>query len=282
MMGKRFMRGTLFALLTGAAGLAAHGQVPAPQPPVQEVGIDQRLDEQIPPDIELFNEEGEAVQLGEYFGEKPVIFALVYFSCPSQCNLVLDGILQALRVLNFDAGEEFQVVTVSFDPSDTADVAKARKVMYSEMYGRDGADEGWHFLTGEQDQITALTEAVGFRYVYDENTEQFAHSNGIILATPTGRIAQYFYGLEYSPRDLRLAMVEASNERIGSVVDEILLLCYAYDPTTGQYGVVIMNIIRLAGGLTLLVLGGFVFMALRRERADGRSPLQPDASAPGQ
>ncbi len=255
-------------LVTAAPGAA---QVPAPQPSAQDVGIDQRLDEQIPLDLTFRDEQGETVALREFFGDKPLVLSLVYFDCPAQCNIILEGMVKAFSNIDFDLGGEYNALTVSFDPSDTAEVANARRVMYTEMYGRDGARDSWRFLTGDQESIDALADAVGFRYVYDENIDEFAHSSGIMVVTPDGRLSRYFYGLEYSPRDLRFALMEASAGRIGSIVDELLLLCYTYDPTTGQYGMVIMNLVRFGALATVLVVGGFVGLMLLRERRAPRS-----------
>jgi protein SCO1/2 len=233
---------------------------------LHDVGFDQRLHEQVPLDLVFRDEAGRAVQLSDYFGTKPVILTLAYYECPMLCPLVLSALLKSLRTLSFDVGDQFNVLTVSIDPRDTPALAATKKTTYLQGYLRPGAAEGWHFLTGEATSIERLTEAVGFRYAYDAETGQYAHAAGIMVLTPQGRIAHYFYGIEYSPRDLRLALVEASANAIGSPVDQVLLLCYRYDPATGRYGIVIMNVVRLAGLATVLALATSVLVMLRRER----------------
>jgi len=233
---------------------------------LRDIGIDQRLNEQVPLDLVFRDETGKLVRLGDYFGEKPVILSLVYYECPMLCTLVLNGLLKSLRALSFDVGKEFNVVTVSFHPGEIPTLAAAKKAEYIQHYSRAGAAEGWHFLTGEAGSIKRLAQAVGFRYIYDAKQNQFAHASGIMVLTPQGRLSHYFYGIEYSPRDLRLSLVEASANKIGSPVDQLLLYCYHYDPTTGKYGVIIMNVIRLAGLGTVLALGAFMVVMFRRDR----------------
>ncbi|MGH9509631.1 MAG: SCO family protein [Terriglobales bacterium] len=239
-------------------------------PLLREVGIDQKLNTQVPLDLSFRDDEGRSVRLGDYFGKKPVVMALVYYDCPMLCTQVLNGLASALQVLKFDAGREFNLVLVSIDPKETPQLAAAKKKNYLERYQRSGAAEGWHFLTGEQPAIERLAQAVGFRYAYDPKTGQYAHAAAIMVLTPEGRIAQYYYGIEYPPRDLRLGLVEASKERIGSVADRVLLYCYHYDPAKGRYGAVAMNVLRLAGVATILVLGTFIFVSLRRDFAHSR------------
>jgi protein SCO1/2 len=248
---------------------------------LEGVGIDQRLNEMAPLDLEFLDEHGARVRLGDYFGEKPVILALVYYECPMLCTLELNGLLRALRVLPLDLGADFEIVTVSFDPGETPELAAKKKMEYAAQYGRAGGEEAWHFLTGSQASIEALTRAVGFRYKYNPETDLFNHASAIVVLTPEGRLSKYFYGIEYSARDLRLGLVEASAGRIGSPVDEILLYCFHYDPETGKYGVAIMNVLRLAGVATVIALGGFVVLMLRRDRrrkaCGGQSPAAPSA-----
>jgi protein SCO1/2 len=224
------------------------------------------LNEQVPLDLTFRDETGKNVQLRDYFGEKPVILSLVYYECPMLCSLVLNGLLRSLRALAFTAGEEFNVVTVSFNPVETPPLAAAKKEAYLQNYGRPGATAGWHFLTGEEEAIQQLTRAVGFRYVYDPASKQYAHASGIIVLTPQGKIARYFYGIEYAPRDLRLGLVEASANKIGSPIDQVLLFCFHYDPAGGKYSLIIMNVIRLAGLATVLALGAFMFVLFRRDQ----------------
>jgi protein SCO1/2 len=233
---------------------------------LSEVGIDQRLNAQVDLDLMFNDETGRSVRLGQYFGKRPVVLSLVYYECPMLCTLVLNGLVKSLRAMTFSAGREFEVVTISFDPKETPALAASKKQQYIKGYGRPDVGEGWHFLTGDNDAIDRLTAQVGFRHKYDESTGQWAHASGIIVVTPDGRVSKYFYGLEYSARDLRLSLVEASQGQIGTTVDQVLLYCFHYDPTTGKYGLVIMNVIRLAGLMTVVALGAFMFVMLRRER----------------
>ncbi len=260
-------RATLaFALLL----LAAQGPAQSPpdgRPPIlRNVAIEQRLDRQLPLDLRFRDEAGRAVRLGDFFGERPVVLVLAYYDCPMLCTQVLNGLTAAMRVLSFDAGREFEVVTVSFDPRDDPADARAKKEPYVARYGRPGAAAGWHFLTGEPRAIAGLTEAVGFRYAWDERIGQFAHASAIYVATPDGRLSRYFYGIEYAPRDLRLALVEASRGKIGTPVDQLLLYCYHYDPAAGRYGAVVMNMVRVAGVAAVLVITVFLAVMWRRDR----------------
>jgi protein SCO1/2 len=234
---------------------------------VRNVGIDQRLNEQLPLDLEFRNEEGRLVALGDFFHDKPVILSLVYHECPMLCSEVLEGMLRSFRVLRFDVGKEFEVLTISFNPREDAPLAKSAKESYIHRYKREGAAEGWHFLTGDQTSIDRLTQAVGFRYRYDAQKNQYAHAGGIMVLTPQGRLSRYFYGIEFAPKDLRLGLVEASENKIGSIVDQVLLFCYHYDPVTGKYGFVILATMRIVGVAFVLGLAGYVVVMLRRERA---------------
>jgi protein SCO1 len=234
-----------------------------------EVGFDQKLDHQLPLDLVFRDESGATVKLGDYFGKKPVVLSLVYYECPMLCTQVLNGMVSAFKVLSFKAGDEFDVVTVSFDPRETSALAATKKksyVNYLPEAKRAAAAGGWHFLTGDSENIRRLTEAVGFRYHFDEATNQFAHASAIIVTTPEGKLARYFYGIEYPPKDLRLGLVEASQNKIGSPVDQLLLYCYHYDPATGKYGAVVMNMIRVGGVLTLFAMV-VMFFAMRRRNA---------------
>ncbi len=224
-------------------------------PGLKHVGIEQHLDEQIPPDLTFRDESGKTVRLGDYFGKKPLILNLVYYQCPMLCSEVLTGLESALRVLKFDLGKEYDVLTISFDPRETPEMAAAKKKEYLKRYNRPGADQGWHFLVGSQPSIDALTQAAGFEYQYDEKSGQFAHATAIMVLTPSGKIAQYYYGVEFAPKDLRLGLIQASSEKIGTPVDEILLYCYHYDPDKGKYGAIVSRILQLSGLATLLVLG---------------------------
>ena len=230
------------------------------------VGVDQKLNDQLPLDLMFKNEKGEKVKLGDYFGKKPVVLSLVYYQCPMLCNQVLNGMVTAFKVMAFKPGEEFEVVTISFDPRETAALASAKKdtyVNYLPEATRSRAADGWHFLTGDEASIKRITDAVGFRYHYDEPTDQFAHASAIYLTTPQGKLARYFYGIEYAPRDLRLGLIEAADNKIGSPVDQLLLYCFHYDPATGKYGAVVMNMMRVAGIVTLVAMVG-MFLVLRR------------------
>jgi protein SCO1 len=242
------------------------------KPPIlDQVGLDQRLDQQVPLDLAFNDESGQAVQLRQYFGSKPVILMLVYYQCPMLCTQVLNGFTGAMiGIRKFDIGREFNVVTVSIDPRDKAEDAAAAKKRYLQRYRRAGAAQGWHFLTGKKDQIDALAQAVGFRYAWDPEIQQYAHASGIMLLTPAGKIAQYYYGIEYAPRDIQLGLVEASKGKIGSVVDQVLLYCYHYDPRQGKYGAAIFNILRLSALATILALGGFMLIMFRRDSLAAR------------
>jgi protein SCO1/2 len=236
-------------------------------PGLQNVGIEQHLDEQVPPNLTFRDETGRAVRLGDYFGKRPMILNLVYYQCPMLCGEVLSGLESALRVLKFDVGKEFDVLTVSFDPHETSEMASAKKAEYLKRYGRSGAAAGWHFLTGPQESIDALTTAAGFQYQYDARTGQFAHATALMVLTPEGKIAQYFYGVEYAPKDLRLALVQASENKIGTVVDQVLLYCYHYDPATGKYGAIISRVLQISAAATILVLSILIAVLFRRGSA---------------
>jgi protein SCO1/2 len=247
---------------------------PGLPPALREVGFDQKLDAQVPLQLPFKDESGQQVHLGDYFQGKPVILVLAYFRCPMLCTEVLNGLVRAMLDLPFDAGDKFNVVTVSFDPRDTPEMAAAKKKTYLERYGRPGAEQGWHFLTGDQESIKQLTRSVGFRYVYDQRNDQFAHASGIMVLTPSGKISRYFYDIRYSSRDLRLGLVEASENRIGSPVDQILLYCFHYDPLEGKYGPVVIRFVRLGGVLTILALAVFTTAMWRKERRGNRGGLK--------
>lgn len=232
---------------------------------LRDVGLDQKLGSQVPLDLTFTNEYGEQVPLRKYFNGKPVVLTMVYYTCPMLCGEVLNGLTGALQIMKFDIGREYNVVTVSIDPRDTPELAAAKHASYVKRYARPGANEGWHFLTGKQEQIAALADAVGFRYKYDAQIKQYAHAAGIMILTPDGKVSQYFYGVEFSPKDIRLALVEASRGNVGSVVDQLMLFCYHYDPATGRYGAAIMNIMRLAAGATILGLVLLVGLLRRKE-----------------
>ncbi len=239
---------------------------------LKEIGFDQKLGAPLPLDITFADDTGKTVRLGEYFGQRPVVMLLTYYNCTMLCPLLLDGLVRALRPLSFEIGKQFAVLTVSINPRETPAIAASRKELYVQRYGRPGAERGWHFLTGKADAIAAVTQAVGFRYVYDKQKDEYAHAEGVVLVTPEGRVSRYLYGVEFSPRDLRLGLVEAAARKIGSPVDQLLLYCYHYDPLTGKYGLIIMNVIRVAGFTTVLMLGSFMLVMFRRDR---RAATQP-------
>jgi len=269
------------ALLLGSAhSLAATGmtdahlpEAPLPPPPVKDVGFDQKLGESIPLDLVFKDEAGKNVRLSQYFGKRPVILSLVYFNCPMLCGMTTDGLVRSVRALRFEPGTDYEILSVSFDPRETPEMASEKKRTVMSQYGRKSGPGGWHFLTGDAASIAALTSAVGFRYVWDAEQKQFAHATGITLLTPQGRIAKYFFGIEYPTKDLRLALIEASEEKIGNVVDQLLLLCYHYDPKAGRYTATVRNLVRGGAALTLVALLGFVTIMLRRERASAKRPL---------
>jgi cytochrome c oxidase subunit II len=246
---------------------------------LKDIGIDQKLDQQVPLDLRFVDENGKSVQLGDYFKEKPVVLALVYYTCPMLCNQVLNGTAGALKTLSFNIGDEFEVVTVSFDPKDVPETAFAKKQAYLERYDRKGAqrklaEQGWHFLSGDEASIQALADAVGFKYRWDEATSQYIHASGIMVVTPQGKLSRYLYGIEYAPKDLKFSLMEASQNRIGSPVDQLFLFCYHYDPVTGKYGPVIMNFIRLGGFATFIGVALLIFIMRRRRLAKER-PAEP-------
>lgn len=270
------------AVLLACAGVAS-GQIYgppethtyAPARLLQKVGINQKMGAQIPLDLPFADESGQDVTLRRYFG-KPVILALVYYQCPSLCNMVLNGVLRSIKQLDLTAGNQYQVLAVSFDPRETPEMAAAKKQNYLKDYirqdhKRQGAEQGWHFLTGPETSSKALADAVGFRYVYDALTNQYAHSSAIMILTPDGRVARYFYGIEYPARDVRLGLVEASSEKIGTPTDQVLLYCFHYDPTTGKYALVVMNVLRLAGLITVALLATFMIVMFRRDFRAARS-----------
>jgi protein SCO1/2 len=270
----RVLLGLLSLRLLSATPLHASGapgspppEAPMPPPPIKDVGFDQRLGEAIPLDLVFRDEAGRSVRLAEYFGKRPVVLSLVYFNCPMLCGMTTEGLVRSVRALRFEAGTDFEILSVSFDPRETPEMASEKKRAVMSQYGRKGGPEGWHFLTGDAAPIAALTKAVGFRYVWDAEQKQFAHATGVVILTREGRIARVFFGIEYPAKDLRLALIEASEDRIGNVVDQLLLLCFHYDPKAGRYTATVRNLVRGGGALTVLLLAGFVAIMLRRERA---------------
>jgi protein SCO1/2 len=274
---------TIALLAISAWGQMNNGIMSPPansRPPrLENVGIEQRLDAQVPPDLTFRDETGKAVKLGDYFGRKPMILNLVYYNCTMLCGEALAGLAGAMRLVKFDVGNEFDVITVSFDPRETPEIAAAKKKDFVGRYGRPGAAAGWHFLTGPPESVNALTKAVGFQYQYDPKINQFAHATAIMVLTPQGRISRYFYGVDFPPKDLRMGLVEASQGKIGNAVDAVLLYCYHYNPETGKYGAVVANILRLGAVVTILILGTFLFILWRMERSAPRRTLPSGARA---
>jgi protein SCO1/2 len=258
---------------------SGYGNQPQPGTPaaelplqLQEVTFQQRLDERLPLDAAFRTETGRQVTLGDYFtGSKPVVLAFVYYQCPMLCTQVMNGISSALKAVPFTPGEDFDVVLISFDPRDTPQIAAEKERTHLDYWGAHATAAGWHFLTGDEASIRRVTAAAGFSYRWDEPSGQFAHVSGVLVVTPDGRLSRYFYGVEYSPKELRMALVESGEGRIGSAIDELLLYCYHYDPAAGRYGVIVMNLVRLGGIATVVLLAGFILLTRRR---DARAPLE--------
>lgn len=233
---------------------------------LKQVNVEQKLGAQIPLDLKFRDESGREVALAEYFAKgRPVALTLVYYECPMLCNQVLNGAVGAFQGLSFTAGKEFEVVTVSFDPREGPELAARKKETYLRRYKREGAEAGWHFLTGDEASVKALADAVGFRYAWDEQSQQFAHASALMVATPSGKLSHYFYGIDYAPKDLRLAFVEASEGKVGSPVDALLLYCYHYDPAAGRFAPV-MGVMRVAGVLTVFGVAALIFYLTRVTR----------------
>ncbi len=245
--------------------------IPSSQMPavLSKVTFEQRLHQPLPLGLRFKAEDGRDVQLGEYFGKRPVVLAFVYYECPMLCTQVLNGLNTSLSVLDETVGREFDVVAVSFDPRETPALASGKKKSMLDRYKRPESAAGWHFLTGDGASIQALTDAAGFHFVWDDRTQQFAHPSGIIITTPEGTVSRYFFGIEYASRDVKFALMESSAGRIGGAIDQLLLYCYHYDPATGSYGFVAMSAVRLGGAVTLVALVGFVVLSIRRERRAG-------------
>lgn len=256
----------LLALFCLPQPVSAHDGGPNADAILDAVGLDQRLEEQVPLALPFRDETGRAAPLGSYFRDKPVVLALTYFHCPNLCPLVLEGMAKSFAALPFTVGEEFDVITVSIDPAETPADAAAAKATYLAQYGRPGAADGWHFLTGDHTTVDTLAAAVGFRFAYDAEQEQYAHAAGIIILTPSGKIARYFYGLNYAKQDLRLGLVDAGAGKVGSPIDQLVLRCFHYDPETGKYGIVVRRVMQIAGLATVLMLGGLVGTLVYQEK----------------
>ena len=260
---------SLFGQALGPASQASGVNPNSKLPPIlQKVGIDQKLDAQVPLDVPFQNAKGETVTLRQYLngGDRPVVLSLVYYNCPMLCPRGLDALSNSLGLMTLDPGKDYQVITVSFDPRDTPRTSAHQKEIQIQKLNRKGAEQSWHFLTGSQSSIQQLTQSVGFRYQWDPQSKQFAHATALILLTPQGKVSKYFYGIDYSPTDLRLGLVQASDEKIGSFVDPILLFCCEYNPMTGRYDLLISRVLALCAAITVLLLGGMVFLLFRFDR----------------
>jgi len=244
------------------------------------VGIEQHLDAQVPAGLSFVDDQGRPVNLGDYFGKRPLILNLVYYNCTMLCGEALAGLTGSMKMIKFDVGNQYDVITVSFNPQETPAIAAAKKADYIRRYGRPGAANGWHFLTGAPESINALTKAVGFQYQYDAAKNQYAHATAIMVLTPEGRISRYFYGVDFPPKDLRMGLVEASQGKIGNAVDELLLYCYHYDPATGKYGAIVSNLLKIGAAFTILVLGSMILIFIRIERSAAKRAWQQTKSVP--
>jgi protein SCO1/2 len=253
-------------LLAALAGGAGAGESASPFDPGRDIGFDQHLGRQVDLDLPFRDESGREVRLGDYARGRPIVLSLVYYGCPMLCSLARQGLASSLKPLLFEPGREFEVVTVSFDSTETKEMAQRARSLALEEYGRPGAVSGWHFVTGGEDAIRRLTEAVGFRFAWDEESRQYAHATGIVLLTPEGRISRYLFGVDYEPKDLRLGLIESAGGRIGTLADRLLLLCYRYDPHTGRYSAVAMGLVRAGAALGVIGLGAFVGIMIRRDR----------------
>jgi protein SCO1/2 len=257
----------------------------APDKVIQNVGVDQKLGDTVPADLTFRDETGKTVRLGDYYGKRPLVLSLVYYECPGLCTMTLNGVASSLKPLTFTPGKEFDVLTISFNPNDKPELAAAKKKTYVKEYlsgpikhDPAAAEAGWHFLTGDQPSIDALTKAVGFRYSYDEKSKQYAHASAIMILTPQGKVSRYFYGLEYSSRDIRFGLIEAAEEKIGTISDAVVLFCYQYNPASAKYSLAILRVLRVAAVLTVVGIGSLVFFLARRDR---RNHGVPPGSLPG-
>jgi protein SCO1/2 len=273
---------SLPALAQGLHEAAPAGTPSDQLPPIlKNVRYEQKLDSQVPLRLAFRDESGRGVHLGDYFGHKPVVLILAYYRCPMLCSQVLAGATHAFKQLPFRIGQQFNVLTVSFDPKETPELAAASKQTYVGTYGDPQAASGWHFLTGQQPDIAALTQAVGFHYAWDAQTQQYAHATGIVVLTPSGKVAQYFYGIDYPAQDLRLALVQSSQEKIGSLADQVLLYCCKYDVNSGRYTAIIGRVLQIAGGFTLLVMGsvlGLLFYLDKKKRKELEQAAERDSA----
>jgi len=265
------------AQMTGAptAGYRSDPGMPSTTMPtaLREIGFDQNIDQKLPLDATFRDETGKTVTLGSYYGQRPVLLAFIYYECPMLCTQVLNAMTATISMMSLDAGKDFELVLVGIDPRETPAQAAAKKTEYLHRYKRPGAEAGWHFLTGDEPEIKRVAKAAGFRYAWDEQTQQYAHPTGLIVTTPDGRLARYLFGIEYGPRDLNLSLVEASQGKVGSFADQLLLFCYHYDPMTGRYGIYVMRTLRVAGVATVLLIGTFIVVMVRREKSQQNAAL---------
>ncbi len=267
----RFLAASLLVSALASAATAQQPPIANMPGPLREVGFEQKLGATVPSGLSFVDSEGRAVLLDDYFDDKPVVLALVYYECPMLCSMVLNGLVSSLDILTFDASKDFEVVVVSFDPDETPELARVKRQEIVDRYDRPGTEAGFHFLTGNPPEIATLTKAVGFSYKYDEDKDQFAHAAGITILTPGRTVSRYLFGIEYAPKDLRLALVESAEGSVGGMVDQLLLYCYAYDPATGSYGAATMNILRIAGLFTVGSILGFILLSRRRDRRRERA-----------
>lgn len=287
-MSLRHLSGALAAtaLLAAAPGAFAQnfmtgsgpvGATLLPQSPGREVGFDQKMGARLPLDATFRDEAGRDVRLGDYFGKKPVVLSLAYYECPMLCGMALEGLARSLKGFDLVPGKDFEVVTLSFNPTEKPELARGKKTNLVQFYGKPGGEEGWHFLTGDEAQIRRVTETVGFRYRWDEKQKQYAHATGVVLVTPEGVVSRYFFGIEYAPKELRLGLSEASSGKVGGLTAQLLLLCYQYDPSVGKYTASTLKVLKVAAAATMLALGGFIAVMLRRERVRARRPVGVNA-----
>jgi protein SCO1 len=270
---------TALALALSAVFLIPNQTVFADHPPpdpITMVAFEQNLDALVPQHLIFYDEKGQEVFFSSFIGERPVILVFAYYECPMLCSLVLNELTRSLKEIDFNPGEHFEVVVISIDPRETPELAEKKRNTYLEEYGRPGTDDGWHFLVSDEEPVRALTSTVGFQYFYDEESDEYAHPAGLTLLTPEGRISRYFFGITFDPLDLRLGILEASENRIGSLVDQVYLYCFEYDPSTGTYGLLINNVLRLAGGATVLGLGSVVGFFLLVERLGSKGKKRKD------
>ena len=263
------MTGTPTAGYLSAPGVSSNTMPTA----LREIGFDQNIDQKLPLDATFRDESGQTVTLGSYYGKRPVLLAFIYYECPMLCTQVLNAMTATISTMSLTAGKDFELVLVGIDPRETPAQAAAKKTEYLRRYKRQGAEAGWHFLTGDEPQIQRVAKAAGFRYAWDEQTQQYAHPTGIIVTTTDGRLARYLFGIEYGPRDLNLSLVEASEGKVGSFADQLLLFCYHYDPMTGRYGIYVMRTLRVAGVATVLLIGTFIVVMVRREKSQQNAAL---------